>query len=271
MHHSWAQEAKSSTVRAVHPIVFLNHLQVAAYRKREHLLAQIREQAEQITRLMAQLEEANKKALEAQSNPPFDAPSPSQSATTESFSMISRITSPEIEHDAALPPSPDVHKTNAEVQDWIAKARASIEAFGGYISMGGPSATREMLAGDEDDEDSAEEPTSAGVGGTEVEVAVQDADGEDVEAGSADEGSVTTSRNCLATIPNAEAPFGLLAQMSLRKDKGVRRIKSKSDLGDEEEEDVGLANDDYFRPSKTITLLSVPQYFNTDGDGRLCC
>ena len=33
--------------------------------------------------------------------------------------------------------------TKPDVLDWIAKARESIEAFGGYISMGGPSVTKD--------------------------------------------------------------------------------------------------------------------------------
>lgn len=228
------------------------------HRKREHLLSQIQAQADEIKRLMAQLEEANKRA-EAQG---MDAPSPSHSTTTESFSLVSRITSPEVESDEM---SAAVHahaatatvKSTAEMQDWIAKARASIEAFGGYISMGGPSATREMLAGDDDYEGRA---GATREDGESVELTVDGAE-EDGEGASGDEGSVVTSRRVrhgsatpeqarLATIPNEAAPFGLMAQLSLHKDKSLRRMKSKSDVGEEEDEDVGLANDDYFRPSE---------------------
>lgn len=214
------------------------------FRKREHLLAQIREQAEQIQRLMAELEDAQRKA-DAR---PVDAPSPS---TTESFSLVSRITSPEVESEADA----QVHKTDAEMLDWITKARASIEAFGGYISMGGPSATRDMLAGEgretpvQDDSDEYYE--------------YDDAE-DDVEDDASDQGSVNTSRKVrqtsappdrsrLATIPNEAAPFGLMAKLALHSDR-VRRVKSKSDLGEEPEEDVGLASTGYFQPSKLARL-----------------
>ncbi|KAJ3540738.1 hypothetical protein NM688_g6186 [Phlebia brevispora] len=66
---------------------------------------------------MAQLEEANKKTLEAQSLT-SDAPSPSShSTTTESFSFVLRIMSLKVESsdDAASPGT--MHKTTVEAQD----------------------------------------------------------------------------------------------------------------------------------------------------------
>ncbi len=233
-------------------------------------MSQIRQQADQITALMAQLEDANKKAQEVQTRP-IDAASPSHTATTESFSLISasRLASPEVESDVPSIGSPDDVTTNADVQDWITKARESIEAFGGYISMGGPSATREMLAGEDHEHSESSLNDDA-----EFEFAVEDMDGEDAydeAAVSGDDASVSTSRRVrldsstserrlvkdrLATIPTEATPFGLMANLSLNKNRNIRKIKSKSDLGEEEEDDVGLANAEYFMPSKYSPHIS---------------
>ncbi|KAF7791677.1 hypothetical protein EIP86_002700 [Pleurotus ostreatoroseus] len=225
--------------------------------KREHLLSQIQAQADEIKRLMAQLEEANKRAEAHTPGGDAPSPSPSHSGTTESFSLISRLTSPEVE---AADERAQTVRSTAEMQDWIAKARASIEAFGGYISMGGPSATREMLAADDDAD--AGEGRAEGEGEGEFSYVAEGEEGEEGEG--SEEGSVATKvrygsatpeRARLATIPSEAAPFGLMAQLSLHKDKSLRRIKSKSDVGaggEEEDEDVGLANDDYFRPSSAV-------------------
>ncbi|KAI0694595.1 hypothetical protein BC835DRAFT_1274282 [Cytidiella melzeri] len=225
--------------------------------KREHLLSQIKEQTETINSLLADLEEANRKVEAARASAVADMPSPSQTATTESFSLISTPDEGRgTERDPLGGP-----KTKEDVMDWIAKARESIEAFGGYISMGGPSATREMLAEEDGidreiplDEDAAEDD--------DVDVMVE-AD-EDGEAGaSGDEGSVHTSRRSvseapsrkerLATIPNPAVPLGLIANMSLGT-KSVRRKQSKSSMGGDDiaDEDLGLANVNYFRPTPTF-------------------
>ncbi|EKM52025.1 uncharacterized protein PHACADRAFT_101884 [Phanerochaete carnosa HHB-10118-sp] len=58
----------------------------------------------------------------------------------------------------------------------------------------------------------------------------------------------------IATIPSPVAPFGLMAKMSLRKNPGLGRIKSKSSIGgeDDEEKEVCLANPDFFRASPAL-------------------
>ena len=216
-------------------------------------MTKIREQADQITQLMAQLEEATKKA-QAQQSHPIDAPSPS--ARSDSFSLVSsRITSPEVEQEAGVFQD-GVYKNDAEVQDWIAKARASIEAFGGYISMGGPSATREMLA--DDDFESAEGQEHGESDEYEVTFEEQGDEpaGEGDDAASASTSrrvSTTPERKRLATIPATAVPFGLMAQMSLD-NRPLRRIRSKGDMGEEQDEVEGIAGDDYLRPSKFMNL-----------------
>ncbi|KIP11212.1 hypothetical protein PHLGIDRAFT_159580 [Phlebiopsis gigantea 11061_1 CR5-6] len=235
--------------------------------KRELLLNQIRDQAESIKALMAKLEEANKKAERAQAAQTSNAPSP---ASTTDFSFISlsdsRLMSPEIEgcaDDANASPAASAaaaSRSNADVQDWIAKARASIQAFDGYINMGGSSVARSALVADEgsdpegehDDDDDAD-----------VAVTVEDADDE-APSGSADDDDNGTDRGHrrlsstseqrpkreqrLATIPSPAAPFGLMARMTLEH-RPLRKMKSKSSVGaeDDDEEDVGLANPDFFR------------------------
>lgn len=150
--------------------------------------------------------------------------------------------------------------------DWIARARESIKAFGGYISMGGPSATREMLAAEEEDEDEDGVQLVGDLDNDYFEVDVEAAEGGDDEGAlySGDEGSVATSRRSaseapvkkdrLATIPSEDAPFGLMANMHLST-RTLRRAQSKSSVGgpdEETKEDVGLANVDYFRPSEAL-------------------
>ena len=220
------------------------------------MLTQIRDQADEIKRLMGLLEEARRaEAAHAQA---VDAPSPSShSTTTESYSLISsRLGSPEVEAEAVSMHSAEVHTTTADVQDWIAKARESIEAFGGFINMGGPGATRDMLSEEQDDSG-------------EIDLAIElDRSDDGIEANaSGDEGSIVTSRRGrggsatpeskqLATIPATEAPFGLMAQLALTRDRALRKTPSKSDLGVEDEDDVGLARDGYFEASKSHASLA---------------
>ena len=97
---------------------------------------------------------ANKKAAEAHAIDSASSPS-AHSTTTESFSVVSnRISSPEVEEDVPnmyLSQQQQV-RTTADVQDWIAKARESIQAFDGYIDMVGPGVRASDLLEDADGE-----------------------------------------------------------------------------------------------------------------------
>ncbi|KAG0702771.1 hypothetical protein DFH29DRAFT_1079268, partial [Suillus ampliporus] len=101
--------------------------------KRVHLLNQIREQAAQIQELMAQLEATNQRAASASGGSPYTTTMPL--SPSSSVGLHSPTLDPNTPADSA-PPKP-------EVQDWVAKAPASIEAFNGLIvsnprKQGGP-------------------------------------------------------------------------------------------------------------------------------------
>ena len=212
---------------------------------------------------MAELEKANQKVKQVQAQT-SNAPSPS---STTDFSFISmsdsRIMSPEIEGEAfPNADSPDATRTKSDVQDWIAKARESIQAFDGYINMGGSSVTRSALVADEgSDQENGEEPDETSDYGVNVNVEEPDEDGE-LASGDDEQRYASPDprqkRERLATVPSPAAPFGLMAQMTLDS-RPLRRMKSKSSVGaeeEEEEEDVGLANPDFFRPSAWLSCYS---------------
>ena len=102
---------------------------------------------------MKQLEEANKranaKAAGAGEGQAGAAPSPPQSVSTgDHQSSVSACTSELTASEFGTPEPASDLITKPDVLDWIAKARESIEAFGGYISMGGPSVTKDLLGED---------------------------------------------------------------------------------------------------------------------------
>ncbi|OCH94437.1 hypothetical protein OBBRIDRAFT_722948 [Obba rivulosa] len=236
--------------------------------KREILIKKIQEQASEIERLMAQLELAQRKAQ------PSDAPSPASDA----LSALGDISASDTGS-----PGPSGTMAGPDVQDWISKARASFKAFGGYINMGGPSVTRDMLG--EDDQEGSEESEHEYddyelVAHDEQDGAITPAGAPEALSPAADEVSVggdTThlganlegrrlrgqlsreslasegrrsqagpSQSKLATIPSVAAPFGLMADFSLK----TRRQSSDHDAATPDEETkVGLANANYFRPN----------------------
>ncbi|KAI0649349.1 hypothetical protein C8Q79DRAFT_904183 [Trametes meyenii] len=250
--------------------------------RRDLLLGQIREQAAKIEELMKQLEEANKRAgdkpqgRDNASSPPHSVghPSSTMSATTSELTT-SDIGTPE--------PATD-HVTKPDVLDWIAKARESIEAFGGYINMGGTGVTKDLLGEDvlgwkdssssdefEDGEGADEEGLGEDEG--EVHVEVEDVDAKEGERpvsrgrtrpgppstdGGSTQGKEESStqssrrkksrqgREKLAILPNEAAPLGMLANLSLRASRSRRSSRSRS-VSTTDDNDYGVANDDYFR------------------------
>jgi hypothetical protein len=210
-------------------------------------LAEIHNQAAQIKKLMAQLEMTK-----------------SQSRS-QSASNSARRSSPGADLLSPLDPSsPGSLKPvpKPDVEEWIAKARESIEAFGGFIGAGGAGMTKSYLV-DEDPEDSRSSGDDA------YEFAVEYEDGETVEIDDHDarQQGRSTSREMqsvsgssvgsgfhtrdssgsgtqkLVTLPSEASPFGLIANLSLK------HRKRRSSPSAEDEDDVGVANEDFFRPS----------------------
>jgi hypothetical protein len=106
---------------------------------------------------MSQLESPNKRRI----------PSTHRSSTSNSseFELTSPIISPSSSATSSFMPdltTADSHQqntnannntaVNADVQDWLIKAKESINAFGGYIGMGGGAVPKSFLL-DEDPED----------------------------------------------------------------------------------------------------------------------
>jgi hypothetical protein len=225
-------------------------------RKREHLLNQIREQAAQIQELMAQLDITNRQVAPASVSSPSITNIPM--SPSSSIDLHSPTLDPNTPADSA-PPKP-------EVQDWLAKARASIDTFGGLIGLGG--STHSMLV-DEDPEkyDSDEE-----VYGFDFED--DDTDDEGNGYATAEEGgrsrrSQSRERHSptalakkkeladkkLGMLPHADSPFGLMAHMA-------NRARGKS-AEPEPQDAVGVANVDFFKPCKYIPSFSTyPEFLS---------
>lgn len=118
MCHPGSEEASSSAVSSVAAV--LNRLSQFG-RKREHLINQIRTQADQINKLIAQLEAVQR----SQGQPPnlesAILRSPSVSTEGDSFDESSSTASPYAEGNKAI-------------EDWLAKAKESFLQFGNSIS-----------------------------------------------------------------------------------------------------------------------------------------
>ncbi|KAH9945337.1 uncharacterized protein BXZ73DRAFT_38492 [Epithele typhae] len=233
--------------------------------RRDLLLGQIREQATKIEELMKQLEDANKRAGSKGEH----APTASPPSSTHRSQSSRDLTASDF---GGSPEPPGLQVAKPDVLDWIAKARESIEAFGGYINMGGPSVTKDMIGEDvlgwhdssSDDEavdffDDYDESKS------DVQVAVQDVDARSGEPqrGRKRPGDPTSdthsssnnthlsrrrNRERLAMLPHDAAPIGMLATLSLRKSRSRKSSRSRS-VSTVDEEEYGVANEDYFRAS----------------------
>ena len=142
----------------------------------------------------------------------------------------------------------------AEVLDWVAKAKESIEAFGGYIGIGTASVTKDLIGDSDDsvDSDEADDERFLSARGSE------DGD-EGASVNSDDRGfasrhvspegrgrrDIVLSSEKPATVPSHVAPFGLMANL-------LRKTRLDDDLGEENAEkadEVGVARKDYFRAS----------------------
>lgn len=200
---------------------------------------------------MTQLQLVNQQASEAAAQGLTSPP-------RTSLSSESPTRSPSKVGIASLPPEKsaaagqDVVMPKAEVLDWVAKAKESIEAFGGYIGIGTASVTKDLIGNSDDsmDSDSGEDDRFLSARGSEDE-------GEGVSVVSEDHGlasrhvspetrgrrrDVILSSEKPATIPSHVAPFGLMANL-------LRKTRQDDDQGGDAEkpEEVGVAGRDYFR------------------------
>jgi hypothetical protein len=146
----------------------------------------------------------------------------------------------------------DVAMPKPEVLDWVAKAKESIEAFGGYIGIGTASVTKDLIGGSDDsmDSDSDDDARFLSARGSEDEGGGTSVASEDRELASRHVSPEARGRRDMilssekpATIPSHVAPFGLMANL-LRK---TRLSDGQGQENDEKGDEVGVARKDYFR------------------------
>ena len=201
---------------------------------------------------MAQLQLANQQASAAATQgltpPPLGLNNSGNSGNSTSqigFSNLSPEKPTAAGRDANIP--------KAEVLDWVAKAKESIEAFGGYIGIGTASVTKDLIGDSDDsvDSDEGDDDRFLSARGSEDEgasVASDDrglAPGHVSPDGRGRKRDVFLSSEKPAAIPSHVAPFGLMANL-------LRKTRLDDDQGEENCEradEVGVAGKDYFRAS----------------------
>lgn len=218
---------------------------------------------------MAQLEETNKKAhLHMASSGTSDAHSSQQSPLSFHSPVLSPSATDSSYFGADAPSQAATTETNKLVEDWISKARDSLAEFGGLISGGMPKSY--IVEADPEDSPSEngsdDERQTAG----EYEIAVVSGDESSEEANegrqtvrhkrsfasSTGSASGTKKKDSagpsekLATLPSEAVPFGLMAGLSLRKGrKRTDSVEADTEADTENGNGLGVANDDFFRPS----------------------
>jgi hypothetical protein len=214
MCYSWSQTTSRSPVSWLPFFFSYRATDLALDRKREHLLNQIREQAKQIQELMAKVEH-------------LSGPATTHSPHSPSSSLHSPL---ESNSESVVP--------NAEMQDWISKARVSIMEFGGLIPAGDPADADDAYLSDN---------------GATIEDCSDDESGyataEDDPCKDAASPSSSTNRRqaghptSLKMLPGEDAPFGLMAALAIRRNAREKSVEPESS------EAVGVASADFFRPS----------------------
>ena len=200
---------------------------------------------------MTQLQLANQQAsavtqkLESPSRDQSSSGYPTRSPSQIGFASPSPDTSA-IADEGVVVPKP-------EVLDWVAKAKESIEAFGGYIGIGTASVARDLIRNSDDsmDSDSDDDGAFLSARGSEDEVEAASVTSEEHQIAHRHVSpeargrrrDMTPSSEKAATIPSHVAPFGLMANL-------LRRTRLSSDQGEEGAggaDEVGVARKDYFR------------------------
>ena len=212
------------------------------------MLNEIRAQAAEIQRLMSQLQLANQQASVATTQ---GATSP----TRDSRGSGGTTRSPSKVGIAYLPPdklaaAEQEGGPKPEVLDWVARAKESIEAFGGYIGIGTASVSKNLFE-DSIDSDSDDDERFLSARGSEDEgegVSIVSEDHElaprhvSPEArGRKKEPNFSFEKQ--AAVPSHAAPFGLIADL-------LRKTRLDDDQGGEDvgkSDAIGIVRRDYFR------------------------
>jgi hypothetical protein len=244
----------------------------AIVRKREHLINQIQSQAKEIERLMQELENAGKAEGSTRQTTPA-SPSHSPAAGYASLNADA-LPSSSIKRSTAA--------TNKAIEDWIAKTRENMQELS-YICVSGAGVPESFIVedylGDSDssgDDEFADAPEELeGVGDEEFHLAVQDPDGGRYTGPTqtirhkVSSSSMGTQRSQgtsngrkkhgaaehkPANLPVEASPFGLFGSLSLKS-----RVRSRpgSEVDEEEDNRAGIANQDFFRPCKSLPLCSI--------------
>ncbi|KZS92814.1 hypothetical protein SISNIDRAFT_455434 [Sistotremastrum niveocremeum HHB9708] len=143
--------------------------------------------------------------------------------------------------------SPDEEQREKEIQEWIDKARATLNSSSGLLG-GDFNAVVEDASDDGEDDDQTEGGYQAananGANGIEED--------EDLLNGKGDEdsGDEESKRQEKAHVIPSAAPLGFIAAESIKK----KRTRRGSSVGVQEADEVGLANESFFRPTANPSL-----------------
>ncbi|KAJ3554389.1 hypothetical protein NM688_g3138 [Phlebia brevispora] len=201
--------------------------------KREHLLSTVYQQAEEIKRLKAQLEEVNRKIPEAEAHEQY-APSLCYTATTDS--------SPEVEGSDSLSVSScAVDIVDSEMGDWLDDKQWVPDAYEmshDMSYMGGKVTMLEMLMEEsEEEEDTGDGPSLEVADEVEIEVKRE---AEEIKVSRTDEGSNVKKHIRLRSavsggdqsmeIASDMAPFGLFGKQELHEDRSSWHMKHEDEV-----------------------------------------
>jgi hypothetical protein len=221
------------------------------FRKREHLINQIQNQAKEIERLMKQLEgsgkaEGSQGTTTRQTTPSSPVLSP---ATTDSY-----LDAPAKVSDPA---------TNKAIEDWIAKTRENMQELS-FICVGGAGAP-ESYVRDEDYEDSdsssGDDPcvVDASDGGqcTWPSLIIRYKSSASSLGTSLSGATHNTQRKKHsgdkekpASLPVEASPFGLFGNLALKSPRP--RSRNPGEIDEEEDRGAGIANENFFRICKFV-------------------
>lgn len=239
------------------------------------MLNQIQAQAKEIDRLMRELERATKRDQNMSDHMEDRIKAVNLSPSTTISSLFSDPVFKE--EGSSSPPSTHSHpnaETNQAVADWIAKAKESLQEFGTFIGLGGAALPQSYLIENEDSESSREDDfvdVEEDLDDDKYEVVIDlpESDQEMAPAlGSAgsvrDESSSmglggtgnTTVRRRIpsesskpANLPVEAAPFGLFANLQLKKTKSR---ENSAEPKEEADKGTGIANEDFFAASRCL-------------------